>query len=111
MGSKRKKEPVQLPLFPDEARPLEETLGVGVGDPAPPPCTCGSGAHPRPCVEHPEAYAKHIASLEDHVQYAMKCATYRTPEECLRHDVEAGIHSIHCAALNQWVVFYYERLE
>lgn len=26
-------------------------------------CTCGSGAHPRPCEEHPDAYAAHVKEL------------------------------------------------
>ena len=27
------------------------------------PCTCGSGAHPRRCATHPEAYDRHVADL------------------------------------------------
>jgi len=26
-------------------------------------CTCGSGAHPRKCVKHPELYRLHVAEL------------------------------------------------
>lgn len=28
-------------------------------------CTCGSGAHPRPCALHPELYAEHLAELAE----------------------------------------------
>jgi len=26
-------------------------------------CTCGSGAHPRRCIKHPDAYDQHVAEL------------------------------------------------
>ena len=26
-------------------------------------CTCGSGAHPRRCAEHPDRYDAHVAEL------------------------------------------------
>jgi hypothetical protein len=26
-------------------------------------CTCGSGAHPRPCDLHPDAYEAHVTEL------------------------------------------------
>lgn len=28
-------------------------------------CTCGSGGHPRVCYEHPGAYERHIAELNE----------------------------------------------
>ena len=28
-------------------------------------CTCGSGAHPRDCVAHPERYAEHVREIEE----------------------------------------------
>jgi DNA gyrase/topoisomerase IV subunit A len=28
-----------------------------------PPCTCGSGAHPRRCLSHPQGYDLHVATL------------------------------------------------
>ena len=28
-------------------------------------CTCGSGGHPRICYEHPGAYERHVAELNE----------------------------------------------
>jgi hypothetical protein len=33
-------------------------------EPDEPACTCGSGAHPRACAKHPEAYAAHVAEIQ-----------------------------------------------
>lgn len=30
---------------------------------ATPACTCGSGAHPRRCAAHPDAYDRHVAEI------------------------------------------------
>ena len=42
---------------------LQETL-------TPPPCTCGSGAHPRECVRHPQGFALHCAKMNEENQRA-----------------------------------------
>lgn len=47
-------------------------------------CTCGSGAHPRECVLHPDEYAKHVAELNEfeHDSFAgeLLAAALREPE-------------------------------
>jgi len=47
--------PIEVPL-------LAEWLAAQT-EPAPIACTCGSGAHPRPCDAHPDRYAAHCAEL------------------------------------------------
>jgi len=39
------------------------TLSAPSYDTKEPGCTCGSGAHPRRCALHPQAYDAHVAGL------------------------------------------------
>jgi hypothetical protein len=51
--------------FPSSDLPAAIAYALGQDAPAaePPRCTCGSGAHPRRCELHPDAYDRHIAEL------------------------------------------------
>lgn len=48
------------PFMGEAVEPLFQALRVLDGK----KCTCGSGAHPRRCNLHPDAYEKHITELE-----------------------------------------------
>jgi len=39
-----------------ESRPVGEITN---------PCTCGSGAHPRPCKKHPKAFDEHVREINE----------------------------------------------
>lgn len=48
------------PFMGEAVEPLFQALRALDGK----KCTCGSGAHPRRCNLHPDAYEKHITELE-----------------------------------------------
>jgi hypothetical protein len=53
-------------------------------------CTCGSGAHPRPCDQHPGVYEAHIDNLN----------AVNTLEVAIEELRALGLHDAECAELN-----------
>jgi hypothetical protein len=51
------------------------------------PCTCGSGAHPRPCQKHPNRYAEHLDELgeESKTDWIERCKELEVENTSLKN--------------------------